>query len=160
MSLQTLGRKRSNRQFECSQLSKQTVPCDWTGDRETSATNGRPSSWDVKNAGGTRPQLTTARKSWNWSTKLTQVCRRQTTQTLVDKHGGFEYNSLADRKPMHVTQHRCDVVEFPCIGDQTSSGILDWLQFPQYTVAFTGQKTVAVIQAAADESMYEHFNCI
>ena len=62
MSLQTFG-KRRNRQLECSQLSRQNVPCDWTSDRETSATPGRLSSWDVRNAGGTRLQLSTAQKS-------------------------------------------------------------------------------------------------
>jgi len=44
-----------------SRLSRYTVPCEWTGDRET--TNGRLCSWDVKNAGGARPQLPTAWKS-------------------------------------------------------------------------------------------------
>jgi len=50
---------------------------------------------------------------------------------------------------MQIAQHRCDVVKFPCVGNQTSSGILDTLQFPQYTVVYTSQKTVVVIQAAA-----------
>jgi len=59
---------------------------------------------------------------------------------------------------MQIAQHRCEVVEFPFVGNQTSSGILDLLQFCQYTVAYTGQKTVAVIQAAANESMYERLN--
>jgi len=40
-----------------------------------------------------------------WSTKLGQVW--QTMQTHLDQHGGFEDNSLADRKPMQITQQRC-----------------------------------------------------
>jgi len=38
---------------------------------------------------------------------------------------------------MQIAQHRCNVVEFPCVGSQISSGILNRLQFPQYTVACT-----------------------
>jgi len=115
------------------------------------------SSWDAENAGGARPQLPTARKSWNRSTKLTQIQRRQ---TLVNKHGGFEHNLLTDQKSMQITQHRCDVFELPCDGNQTSSSILDWLQFPQSTIAYTIQKNNPIIQAATNESMYERLNCI
>jgi len=89
------------------------------------------------------------------STKLTQIRRGKTTQTLANKHGSFEHNWLTHRKPVQIAQHRCDVVVY-----QTISSIADWLQFPQYTVAYTSQKTVAVIQAAANESMYERLNCI
>jgi len=64
------------------------------------------------------------------------------------------------RKPMQIVQHRCDVVEISRVGIQTSSYILDWLQFPQYTVSYTSQKTVAVIQAGAEKSMYERLNCM
>jgi len=39
-----------------------------------------------------RPQLPTTQKSGNRLTKLTQIRRRQTMQTLVNQHGGFEYN--------------------------------------------------------------------
>jgi len=39
------------------------------------------------------------------------------------------------------------------------SKFLDRLQFPQYTVAYISQKTVAVVQAA-DESNFERLNCL
>jgi len=52
-----------------------------------------------------------------------------TMQTIVNQHGGFEYNSLADRKPMQITQQRCDVFEFQCVSNQSSSGILDDCSF-------------------------------
>jgi len=38
--------------------------------------------------------------------------RGQTTQTLANQHSSFEHNSLTDRKPMQIAQHRFDVVEF------------------------------------------------
>jgi len=36
--------------------------------------------------------------------KLTQIRRCQTTQTLVNQHGGLEYNSLMNRKSMQIAQ--------------------------------------------------------
>jgi len=53
-----------------------------------------------------------------------------------------------------ITQHvRYDVVKFVSIGDKMSSCVLDRQQFPQYAVAYTIQKTIAVVQVATDESM-------
>jgi len=35
----------------------------------------------------------------------------------------FKENLLVDRQPMQITQHRCDVVKHPSVGDRTSIGI-------------------------------------
>jgi len=115
-------------------------------------------SADVKNAVGTRPQLPTARKSWNRSTKLAQIHQApiRCQSTLVNQDGGLEHNSLMDLKPMQIA----DVVEFPYVGanEQRLFGLTAVSSV--YTVAYTNHKTVAVIQAAANESMYERLNCV
>jgi len=46
-------------------------------------------------------------------------------------------NSLADRKPTQITQHRCGVVKLLCVGDYTSSSVFNKLQFTRYTVVYT-----------------------
>jgi len=60
-------------------------------------------------------------------------------------------------QPMQSAQHGREVIEFPRVSNQTSSGILDWLQFLQYTFAYTTQKTVAVIQAATISQSFSLF---
>jgi len=53
----------------------------------------------------------------------------------------------------HATQVLCS--QFPSDGDLTSISVLDRLQFPRYTIAYTSYKTVAVVQADIDESVYD-----
>jgi len=51
------------------------------------------------------------------------------------QHGGFEYISLTDRKPMRSVcitgaQNRCGVIEFMCVGNQTSAASGTDCSFP------------------------------
>jgi len=67
---------------------------------------------------------------------------------------------LTDRKPDRPRNTGVMWSNSPCVGIETSSGNLDWLQFPQYTVVYICQKTFAIIQTAVNESMYERLNCV
>ena len=89
--------------------------------------------------------------------KIRQIRWRQTLQTFVDEHSDLVCNALANRKPVQITQYRCNVIEFPRTGDQSFGSVLNQLQLPQHVVADTGQQTVAVVvvETAADEYVHQ-----
>ena len=81
-------------------------------------------------------------------------------QAFVDEHSDLVCNALANRKPVQVTQYRCNVIEFLRTGDQSGGIVMNQLQLPQHVVADADQQTVAVVETAADERVHQGFDGI
>ena len=81
------------------------------------------------------------------------VCGCLTSQRLVYQACNLVLDSLTDRQPMQLTQHRRDVVTSSSSCDQTCSGVLNGLNLPQKAVWHAVQHGVAVVQATADKRL-------
>lgn len=91
---------------------------------------------------------------------VAEVWWSQAVQTLVDERCYLELNPPSNRKPMEITQDRCDVVEFPCPGDQPGGSILHPLQLVQQTALNTSKQAVTIIQSAAHEGIHERLRSV
>jgi len=72
-------------------------------------------------------------------------------EALEGDHRQLEGDSLANRKPVKLTQNWSDVVRLLSSGHDTRCCILDSLQFRQQAFTDPVQQTVAVIKTTADE---------
>jgi len=73
---------------------------DWTGDCETLATNGRLMFLGCEEC----QRCQTVAVDGPEELKPVDKTHLNTMQILANQHGGFEYNSLTDWKPMQIAQ--------------------------------------------------------
>jgi len=103
---------------------------------------------------GTRHVLAAAERSWRRSLSVVgYVCGCLTSQRLEYQVCNIVFDSLTDRQPMQLTQHRRDVVTSSSFCDQTWSGVLNGLNLPQKAVWHAVQHGVAVVQTTADKRL-------
>jgi len=76
-------------------------------------------------------------------------------EALVNNQRQFEPHTLYHGQPMELVQHWRDVVELSGPHHNTRRGVLHRLQLPQQPTTDTIQHTVAVVESAADERVYE-----
>ena len=66
--------------------------------------------------------------------------------SLESKEKYLEPDSLSDRQPVQLYTERSSMVIFPGAGNQSSSGVLNQLQFFDNTLRKTIEKGITVIQ--------------
>ena len=108
---------------------------------------------------GTRHVLAAAERSWRRSLSVTSWMSLAmyagvwpASDCMVYQACNLVLDSLTDRQPMQLTQHRCDVVTSSSSCDQTCSGVLNGLNLPQKAVWHAVQHRVAVVQTTAAET--------
>ena len=74
-------------------------------------------------------------------------------EQLVYEHHDFKVDSLPNRQPVKLPQHRRDVLSSTSSSDQPSCRILYRLQALDQTVGDAAQKSVTVVQSTGDERL-------
>ena len=153
----SFDRKGADTTVQHSQFRRQTVLYTWASQCKVPGADGSTSPWNVQGSGVGGPQRTSTSHRRHKNAVVGEVGRCQVMEALKNNQRQLEPHGAhaVPWQTMEFVQHWRDVVEPSWPHHNTRCGVLHRLQLPQQPITDAIQHTVAVVESAADERVYE-----